>query len=253
MKSVILRFAVCFGAIALIPNGVPAGIAQGQPTQTGPKSDPSALSGFPFTNEILSYSVTGPGGLSLGTGQLSAVGQPSGWNFELALDAGIPGFAVKDTYRSTASGQLCSASLSKDARHGSRSHYETVTFDHATATRHSNYGGPVGGTTKITVPDCARDALTYLFYVRREMGQGRVPPAQQIIFGAAYTIGLTYTGAETVTVGKRPVVTDKVVCHVKGPASDFRFEVYFDRDAARTPVAIRVPLAVGKFSLELVR
>jgi len=105
----------------------------------------------------------------------------------------------------------------------------------------------------MAVPGCVRDALTFLFYARREMGQGRVPVAQEIIFGAIYNGSFEYTGAETIPVGGKPTVTDKVVCHITGPASDITFDAYFDRDPARTPVSIRVPLPVGKFSLELVR
>ncbi len=44
-----------------------------------------------------------------------------------------------------------------------------------------------------------------------------------------------------------------MVVTVKGPKSDFNFEVFFARDAARTPLPVKVPLRVGTFSLELVR
>jgi hypothetical protein len=40
---------------------------------------------------------------------------------------------------------------------------------------------------------------------------------------------------------------------VKGPKSDFSFEVFFARDPARTPMQIRIPLALGTFTAELVR
>jgi hypothetical protein len=248
MKSGLLRLAVLWCAVVQI------GIAQTRITQTAPA--PPVLKGFPFTNESLSYTVTWPSGLSIGEGHLSAASGPAGWRFELALDAGIPGFTVKDTYISSAgAGDLCSASLSKDSVHGTRKRSETVSIDKSasTATRHSNYGGDTGGTSKITVPDCIHDALTFLFYARRELGQGRVPPPQEIIFGAVYDAALVYAGAETITLNDRHILTDKMVCHIRGPASDIQFDAYFDRDAARTPVAVRVPLPIGKISLELVR
>jgi hypothetical protein len=40
---------------------------------------------------------------------------------------------------------------------------------------------------------------------------------------------------------------------VKGPASDYELEMYFERDAARTPLVIKAPLPVGNLSMELVR
>lgn len=259
MSSSILRVAVLAGAMAFAPAGsVQTGSAQTARASAAPAQPTPAqpvLHGFPFTSESLAYSVEWPSGLSLGEGHLSATIEPSGWRFELTIDAGVPGFAVKDTYGSTAGADLCSASLSKDAVHGSRKSNETVTIDRktATATRHSNYGGPVGGTSKLAVPDCVRDALTFLFYTRRELGQGRVPVPQQIIFGALYNASLQYAGAETILVNNKRILTDKIACHIKGPASDVQFDAYFDRDPARTPVSIRVPLPVGKLSLELVR
>jgi hypothetical protein len=105
----------------------------------------------------------------------------------------------------------------------------------------------------MTVPACVRDALTFLYYARRELGQGKVPVAQEIIFGAIYNGSFEYAGAETITVSNKRVLTDRILCHIKGPASDIQFDAYFDRDPARTPVAIKVPLPLGKFSLELVR
>ena len=49
------------------------------------------------------------------------------------------------------------------------------------------------------------------------------------------------------------MVTDKVTCTVKGPASRFDFEMYFARDPARTPLLVNIPLPLGSISMELVR
>jgi hypothetical protein len=275
MTRVILRLAVLCGVLALLQDFLPAASqlgAQSKPAQ--PKSGPSgssgqtgsaktasgqtspaklpALTGFPFTNESLTYSVNWPSGLTLGDAHLSATGISTGWRFELSLDASVPGFAVKDTYASTASAELCSATFSKDLSHGSRKGSEKVTIDKETSTATRTPANGVG-SSKIAVPDCVHDALTFLFYARRELGQGRVPPAQEIIFGAIYNSSLQYAGAETIQVGEKRVLTDKVVCHIRGPASDVQFDAYFDRDAARTPLSVRVPLPIGKFSLEIVR
>ena len=95
--------------------------------------------------------------------------------------------------------------------------------------------------------------LTLLFFARRELGQGKVPPAQQFLFGGLYQMKMEYTGAQKVQVGDRMTESDKVTCSIKGPSSDFQFEAFFARDAARTPLIIRVPLTSGRFSMELVR
>jgi hypothetical protein len=40
---------------------------------------------------------------------------------------------------------------------------------------------------------------------------------------------------------------------VKGPASEFSFEIFYARDAARTPLLIKIPVSIGTVSLEMVR
>jgi hypothetical protein len=48
-------------------------------------------------------------------------------------------------------------------------------------------------------------------------------------------------------------VTDHVLVSIKGPKSDATAEIFFARDAARTPLLVKVPLSLGTVSVELVR
>ena len=103
------------------------------------------------------------------------------------------------------------------------------------------------------IPACAEDALTYFFLARREMGQGRTPPAAKVYFGGPYEVRAQYTGAMDVTIGGRAETTDHVNVSIKGPASDFTVEVFYARDAARTPLLFKVPVSIGSVTVELVR
>ncbi len=100
---------------------------------------------------------------------------------------------------------------------------------------------------------CAKDALAYLYYVRRELGEGRLPPTQTVFFGSAYQIHLEFGGTQQIKIGDKPVEADRIQASLKGPSSDVNFEVYFLKDAARTPVLVKVPMSLGTFSMELVR
>ena len=110
-----------------------------------------------------------------------------------------------------------------------------------------------GGTSELQLPSCAQDALAYSFLARREMGQGRVPQAAQIFFGGPYDVRVQYTGAMDIKIGSKTETTDHVNVFIKGPASDVTVEVFYARDAARTPLLYKVPVSVGTFTLELVR
>ncbi|MDQ6698795.1 MAG: DUF3108 domain-containing protein [Acidobacteriota bacterium] len=211
--------------------------------------------GFPFTNEDLNYSVNWPTGVALGEAHMRArqTGSTAAprWEFNLSLDASIPGFPILDRYSSTATGDLCANQFDRISSHGPRKSNERTMIDRrsGTATRTT----AKGGKSDFPVSDCVKDALSFLYYARREMGQGKVPPSQTVLFGAAYQARLEYTGAQTVSVNAVPTQTDRLVCNFTGPSSDLQFEIFFARDAARTPVVIRAPFSIGTFSMELLR
>jgi hypothetical protein len=211
------------------------------------------LTGFPFTDESLAYKISGPKGVGLGETRLQAKHSESGWAFELKADAGLPGFAIKDVYSSHTNADFCSTDFARQFEHGSHKGREEEAIDRSqgSVTRTTIGGG--GGKSEFPISDCMKDALTMIYYTRRELGQGRVPPSQQILMGGLYDVRLVYTGAQTIQSGGNSVVTDKVVCSIKGPASTFEFEMYFARDPARTPLLIRLPLPVGSISMELNR
>jgi hypothetical protein len=214
---------------------------------------PAGLEGFPFMNENLEYALTFTAGLPVGTVRTVAKRDPArGWNFDFTLDASISAYKIIDRFNAFADASLCSTGFDRSFEHGRRKSKETTYYDRgkSVAVRTTKDGG---GLSEIPVGLCPHDALTFLYYMRREMGQGRMPPNDVVLAGAAYRVSMLYMGEKTITRNKQPVLTDQVNCTIKGPASEIRLEVMFARDAARTPLVIRCPLTLGTFSLELVR
>jgi hypothetical protein len=209
----------------------------------------AAQPGFPAADETLNYSVNWPSGLSLGEASISAHRAGDRWEFELNLDAAVPGFSVSDRYRSIVSADLCSLEFDRNTTHGRRITREKTTVDYGKGM--ARRATVEGGKTEIPVSGCARDALEFVFYLRRELAQGRVPPAQTVLFGSPYQVKLEYGGVQTVSVNEKRQEADRVAVTVKGPASGLNFEMFFGRDAARTPLVVRVPFALGVFSMEL--
>ena len=214
----------------------------------------------PAFGETLHYSINWPSGLSLGEATLRSdrtgdgTGSAAGWDFDLNLDASVPGFAIRDQYHSTANVEYCSGQLDKKTARGTRKQEERVIFDPGgtTAKRESYRGDKIGGTSEINVPSCARDALTLLQFVRRELAQGRVPPQQPAILGAAYQVRLEYLGSTAVRLGNQSIESDRFRTSIKGPASDLTLELYFAHDAVRTPVMVKIPLSLATFTAELI-
>jgi len=206
---------------------------------------------LPASAESLRYSINWASGLSLGEATLRADKGKEGWDFEVTMDASIPGFALRDDYHSNATPDLCSIELDKTFTHGSKKADEKITFDQQnhTATRQTQNGG---GKTDISISTCAKDALTFMQFARSELAQGRLAPQQSVIFGAPYNVRVEYTGAQKVKYGDQTADADRILATVKGPTTDLTVEIFFARDAARTPLLARIPLALGSFTVELI-
>jgi hypothetical protein len=201
--------------------------------------------------ESLRYTINWPSGLSLGEGAFKATRSKEGvWEIDLSIDASVPGFQVLDHYHSTANADLCAVSLEKTYVHGKRKATEKTTFDleKSEATRVTRDGG------KSTAPvsACEHDALSFLQFVRRELALGRLTPQHRIVFGSPYEIRLDYKGPQAIKVADVPYQADRIEATLKGPSTNLTFELFFARDAGRTPLMARVPLALGAFTMELV-
>jgi hypothetical protein len=209
-----------------------------------------------FSNEQLHYSVNWPSGLSLGEAQLHSSRTKAGdgsdrLSLEFNVDAALPAFQIKDQYKSEATSGFCSISLDRKSLHGRKKAEEKTTFDPEKGTAMRETTG--GGKSELKTGSCGKDALAFLYFVRLELSQGRLPPSQPVYLGAAYQLRVEFAGTEMIKLGDTSVEADRLKASAKGPSSDIDFEVFFLKDAARTPALVRVPLSMGTFSMELVR
>jgi hypothetical protein len=203
------------------------------------------------TSELLRYNVNWPSGLSLGEAQLTANVQDGTWSYAFSMEAAVPGYVLREAAKATATGDFCSIELEKNATRGTRTVDETTTFDQKgfTAVRKTNKGGK----TDLTIPACAKDALTFIFFLRRELASGRLPQVQNVYYGSAYQVRVAYAGVHTLRIGGENTEADRLTATIKGPGSTTTADFFFARDAVRTPLLIQTPLALGKFALELAR
>jgi len=200
--------------------------------------------------ETLRYSINWPSGLSLGEGRMTATRDgESGWSYQLQFEAAVPGFAIVDTFTSLVGGNRCSVSFTKELQHGRRKTKETLEFKDGKLTRQTQGGGK----SEREVRGCARDAVAFLYHVRQELAQGHIPGSQDVYYGSAYRVRMEFKGTQKVRLGDDFLDADRVMTYIKGPASDLTVELYFGKDAARTPLLARIPLGLATFSVELVR
>ena len=146
-----------------------------------PKVEPAPAAPAKPANrsETLHFNVNWPSGLSLGEGELSSAFSASGgWSFSMSVDAALPAFPIAESAKATAGTDLCTTELTKESTRGKRKTTEKTTFDSSklTATRTTLTNN--GGKSEIRTSACARDALTFVQFIRRELAAGRLPPAQ---------------------------------------------------------------------------
>jgi len=205
--------------------------------------------------EDLTYSINWPTGLSLGEARLKTQKQKTEtgdrWTTEFTLDASVPGFPVMERAKSSSDAEFCSTELEKQYTRGKRKSEETTTFDQQKGTAKRETKG--GGKSDLSIQGCSKDALAYLDYLRRELSQGRLPPHQTVYFGAPYKISVQFAGTQQIVSGDQRVEADRLIATLKGDKTDLTFEIFFSKDAARTPLLVKVPLQLATFSAELVR
>jgi hypothetical protein len=201
--------------------------------------------------QTLTYAINWPSGLSLGETSLTSQASGEGMEYRMVIQIGFPGIPIRDEYVSKVNAQGCSMEFTKEAQHGARKIHEKLTFNGVGGMKRETPGG--GGVSNVSVPNCAYDALAYLFFVRKELAQGRMPSSGTAIFGAQYQVSVMSAGAQQIMLGSERVEADRYASKVKGPASEQNFEMFFLRDAARTPALVKIQFPVGTFSMELVR
>jgi hypothetical protein len=220
-----------------------------------PKEVAKALSVAPAPKaakgESLRFNVNWPSGLTLGEAELTSSPTEAALNFTFRMDASVPGFAVTETANSRATTDYCSLELNKRGSRGKRKIDERTEFDSAKMKAKRTTEG--GGTSELSISPCAKDAVTFVNFIRRELTAGRLPAQQKVYYGGAYSVRVTFGGTQRIVVGGEAAEADKLIAAIKGPASEMTAELFFAKDAARTPLLVQVPLAMGRFSMELVR
>ena len=173
-------------------------------------------------------------GLSLGDATLTAHRAASGWDFDVTVNAGVPGFAMADT---TARLDRCRPLFAGTGPRPQPRRQADPREDHLRPEgRQRDAHHPVPGGRRqqrpSTFPPARATPWRSLITPAWSWGKAACLPAQQVFFGSAYTVRMDYTGAQNITVDEKPTVTDQLMRHREGAESRIsHFEMFFARDA----------------------
>jgi hypothetical protein len=193
-------------------------------------------------SELLRYRISYAGAINIGEAQISMSRTKAGSELTFQATVPVPGFPVAEFARSLVTKDLCALELEKKAVRGKRQTDEKTTFDASAgrATRETTVKG--GGTSTFNVPACPRDALAFLYSLRKKITEGE----STVYYGAAYKVAVRKLKANGGDA-------DVFEVRIAGPSAKYAAELHLARDAARTPVLIKVPLTAGSLQVELTR
>ena len=218
---------------------VPEGLA-GQETQ------------FPFpAHEELAYSIAWPSGLTVGTAEMRARYLDPGWRFEMSIRASVPKLEIDHAFVSRTDDLLCSLDFEKHIRHGTKRAHESLRFGGGTLSRTNLEASDRAAPGTVPIADCARDALATVYALRQDLAAGRIPPPEEIYFGAAYRLQLEYKQTRWLAWDSERRLADEFGIDVRGPGSHHVFSAFFGRDAERTPLLFVVEFEDGPFTIKL--
>ena len=257
MKYFILLMAAC-ALVAAQAN--PAPTNPSAPSQAPAPSKAPAATAAPSATpasaakpkiESLKYELNWASGLSLGEAILTAAPGDASLLFAFQIDASVPGFALSESAESRATTDYCSTLLYKRGARGKRKIDEKTEFDQKALKATRTTDG--GGKSSISIPACAKDSLTFLHFLRKELAAGRLPAQQKVYYGGEYAVTVKFSGTQKVTIAGEATEAEKITATIKGAASNVTADVFFAKDPIRTPLMVQVPVKAGKLTLELVR
>jgi hypothetical protein len=201
--------------------------------------------------ERLIYNLTWPSGLSLGEAVLQSSRAGNEIHLEATVIADLPQHRVNYTFRAVADSQLCSIRFTQRIREGSSpARDDILEFDQQ---NHSVTGTFRGRPLNAKTSACARDPLTFLYFLRRQLALGQTPvnaadTAASFYLWGDYSVRQQSAGAE---LGGKTRDGDSLRITYRGPEGEHSLDVWLRRDESRTPATVRMAFPLAVFSAEL--
>ena len=203
----------------------------------------------PFEGERLVYRLLWPSGILLGEAVFEVTPQGDELHFEATLEARLPQYRFNSTFSAVAAREgLCSLQFHQKIEEGKETSEESMEFDQK-AHRVRRIQGR--NTTTATIPECARDPLTFLYYLRSRAAQGQAVESSRIHYGKEIALELDQDGTGTVAVGGVQKPGEKLEVRFPARNGERTVEVWFSSDPARTPFLFTVPTTLADFRAEL--
>ena len=199
--------------------------------------------------ERLTYRLLWPSRVVLGEAVFQVSTRGKELNFQVTVEGRLPQYRLSHSIAAIATlDDLCSLQFHQKSEEGTRRSEDSLQFDQAAHQARRIRGGQ---TTTATIPECARDPLTLVYYVRSQLASGKPPESGATHWGRNIAVRLERAGSETLQLGGKSRPAEKFQVSYFTPTAERKFAVWFSTDAARTPLRFTVPTTLAEFTAEL--
>jgi uncharacterized protein DUF3108 len=199
--------------------------------------------------ETLRFKLLWPSGVGLGEAVLTVSAGQSQLHLDMTVDADLPIQNISGKFSSVATPDgLCSIQYHRKMTEGSKVSEESIEFDQKA---HQAKRTVNGQTTALSVSECARDPLAFLYYFRSELAQRRTAQTTSLVLAPEKRLEISSGATETITAGGRQRKAEKFSAVIRYPYSSKSFDVWFSTDGHWEPVLVRLPSPLAVFSAEI--
>ena len=200
--------------------------------------------------EKLTYKLLWPSGVSLGEAVMESSPSGAETHFQVTVEISLPQYALRHSSSSAATGEaLCSLRFHQETGEGAKKWWEeSVEFNQAAHEAHRTRDGQ---TTTASIAACAQDPLTFIYYFRSRLAEGKPPDSGTLYRGENFNVRVRAAGTETVAFRGQQRATEKYVATFPSQNQEVTIDLWISTDAERVPVRMRVPSPLAVFTAEL--
>ena len=242
LGKIIVRVVLCAAAVC------PAILLTARgPSPSAPQASQNAsLFGG---GETLRFKLLWPSGVGLGEAVLTVSTAQSQLHLDMTVEADLPIRNISGKFSSVATADgLCSIQYHRKMIEGSKTSEESIEFDQKARQAKRTVNGQ---TATLSVSECARDPLAFLYYFRSELAQHRTAQVNSIVMAPDKHLEISGGATETITAGGRQRKAQKISAAIRYPYTSKSFEVWFSTDGHWEPLMVRLPSPLAVFSAEI--